>query len=192
MTQNQIDYFISVSTTKSIAKSAQKLYVSQSAISKQITLLEKEFGIILFERTNKGVELTKAGALLLDHFTKQNRAFANALKNARILSASHKNQLRIGLLESWLSSPFLYPLVQEFANLEPSSNITIIGDTPAGLLHRLESGELDTVLCVANALVTGPSDSSPKSMLSKDITAIQKVVLYSAKNALAEKKRFIF
>jgi hypothetical protein len=51
---------------------------------------------------------------------------------------------------------------------------------------------LDTVLCVANALVTGPSDSSPKSMLSKDITAIQKVVLYSAKNALAEKNDLSF
>ena len=192
MTQSQIDYFLSVATTKSIAKSAAKLYVSQSAISKQITLLEKEFNLFLFDRTNKGVELTKAGELLFDHFTKQSRAFSNVLKNARQLSASQKKKLRFGVLESWTSSPFIYDLVGLLKEKDPSINIVLIGDTPNGLLHRLESGEVDVVFCVENAILPNPADSTPKLLISKRITNIKKVVYYSTKNHLSNKKDLTF
>ena len=192
MTQSQIDYFLSVSTTKSIAKSAAKLYVSQSAISKQISLLEKEFDLILFDRTNKGVELTDAGSLLFDHFIKQNRAFSNVITNARVLSASHKKQLRFGILESWTLSTFLYKLVNDFNKKDPNVTLNIIGDTPNGLLHRLESGELDLVLCVANALLPDHADSTPKDLISKNITNIKKVIFYSSKNLLSKKNNLSF
>lgn len=192
MTQSQIDYFLSVATTKSIAKSAAKLYVSQSAISKQISLLEKEFNLYLFDRTNKGVELTKAGELLFDHFTKQNRAFSNVLKNARQLYASQEKKLRFGVLESWTSSPFIYNLVDLLKEKDSSINIVLIGDTPNGLLHRLESGEVDVVFCVENAVLPNPADSTPKLLISKRITKIKKVVFYSTKNHLSNKQDLTF
>lgn len=61
MTPLQIKYFLSVATTKSITKSAQELYVSVSAIGKQLVALEKEIGVVLLNRSNRGTELTEAG-----------------------------------------------------------------------------------------------------------------------------------
>lgn len=66
LTLSQLDYFISVGETLSVSQTAKKVFVSQSAVSKQIILLEKELGVALFERIGNSLELTDAGQKLLD------------------------------------------------------------------------------------------------------------------------------
>ena len=48
MTQSQITYFLTVADTLSFSKAAAALFVSQPAVSKQVSLLEEELGLILF------------------------------------------------------------------------------------------------------------------------------------------------
>ena len=61
MTLSQIDYFLSVSETLSVSATAKKMFVSQSAVSKQIILLEKGLGVLLFNRNGNNLELTENG-----------------------------------------------------------------------------------------------------------------------------------
>lgn len=61
MYNSQLDVFISVADCGSFAKAAEKLYVSSTAVMKQMNLLESHLGIKLFLRTNHGVKLTSAG-----------------------------------------------------------------------------------------------------------------------------------
>ena len=63
MNDLQIDYFMAVATNLSFTKTSEELFVSQPAISKQISLMEKELGVKLFIRNNKKTTLTKAGEL---------------------------------------------------------------------------------------------------------------------------------
>ncbi len=57
----QLDTFISVAESGSFSKAAEALYISPTAVMKQINSLEKRIGITLFDRTNHGLQLTKAG-----------------------------------------------------------------------------------------------------------------------------------
>ena len=62
MTLQQLHYMMEVFQCGSINKASQSLFVSQSAISDAIRELERELGITVFRRSNRGVQLTDAGA----------------------------------------------------------------------------------------------------------------------------------
>lgn len=61
MNMNQIKYVLQVASSASMREAAAKLFVSQPAVSAGIRELEEELGILIFERTNKGISLTDAG-----------------------------------------------------------------------------------------------------------------------------------
>lgn len=61
MTLQQLNYIITISESGSINRAAEKLYVSQPSLTSAIKELEKELGIVLFNRTGRGVTLTAEG-----------------------------------------------------------------------------------------------------------------------------------
>ena len=67
MTLNQLYYFQCVARTENFRAAAEDLYISQPSLSRSIDSLEKELGIMLFERSGIGISLTKAGTLFLEY-----------------------------------------------------------------------------------------------------------------------------
>ena len=61
MYNKHLETFITVADLGSFSKAAEALYISSTAIIKQVNLLEQELGVTLFERTHRGILLTKAG-----------------------------------------------------------------------------------------------------------------------------------
>ena len=61
MNINQIRYVLETAASSSMRAAAEKLYVTQPALSAGIRELEEELGILIFERTNKGIKLTEEG-----------------------------------------------------------------------------------------------------------------------------------
>lgn len=68
MTLQQIRYLTAVVESKSISEAAKRLYVAQSSISSAIKDIESEYGITIFQRSSKGVVLTREGEELLIDF----------------------------------------------------------------------------------------------------------------------------
>jgi len=66
MELRQIEYIIAIADEQSIARAAEKLYMTQSALNQQLLKLERELGIPLFERRKKRMIPTPAGELYLD------------------------------------------------------------------------------------------------------------------------------
>ena len=58
MTLQQLKYVIEVARSRSISKAAQNLFISQPSLSNALKEVEKEMGITIFSRTNKGIMIT--------------------------------------------------------------------------------------------------------------------------------------
>ena len=61
MNVNQLKYVLAIAASSSMREAATRLYVSQPALSASIRELEDELGILIFERSNKGIVLTDEG-----------------------------------------------------------------------------------------------------------------------------------
>ena len=70
MNINQLKYVLDVAASSSMREASTKLYVSQPALSANIHALEEEIGILIFERTNKGILLTDEGREFLSYAKK--------------------------------------------------------------------------------------------------------------------------
>ena len=64
---SQVQYVLAVAAAGSFSAAAEELFISQSSLSKQIIALERELGVVLFDRSRRQIALTPAGAVFLDH-----------------------------------------------------------------------------------------------------------------------------
>jgi LysR family transcriptional activator of glutamate synthase operon len=67
MELQQLKYFSEVAKREHVTRAAEKLFVSQSAISRAVTQLEKEMGVPLFYRQGRAAVLSRYGHLFLEH-----------------------------------------------------------------------------------------------------------------------------
>ncbi len=80
MTLQQLNYIITISEIGSINRAAEKLYVSQPSLTSAIKELEKELGIVLFNRTGRGVTLTAEGVDFLPYARQVYGQYLNLLE----------------------------------------------------------------------------------------------------------------
>ena len=96
MTDLQIDYFMAVATNLSFTKTSEELFVSQPAISRQISQLEKELGAKLFRRNNQRTELTEVGRLYFDLFSRFKSEYINTRIKADHIMGKKNAVMRVG------------------------------------------------------------------------------------------------
>lgn len=95
-----LTYFLAVAEELHFRKAAEKLFISQPGLSRQIKQLEDELGVVLFERHNRKVVLTKVGEYLKKEFTNQLNILSHTLENAKLLQVGKKGILKIGYVGS--------------------------------------------------------------------------------------------
>lgn len=163
-TLSQYYIFYIVALQGNISKAAEKLYISQPAISKSIRRLEKSLNTPLFKRSSRGVTLTEDGELLYHHVQE---AFAQleiaeqTLERKHALGISH---LRIGA-SSTLCKYVLLPYLQNFVAANPHVRITISCQSSYKTIELLQEQKIDI------GLIGSPS--SPKTYEFFPILSIQ-------------------
>ena len=80
MTLQQLKYVVTVAETGTITEAAGKLYISQPSLTNAIHELEREMQIVIFNRTNKGISLSKEGDIFLG-YARQVREQAEILED---------------------------------------------------------------------------------------------------------------
>lgn len=96
-------YFLAVAEDLHFRQAAERLFISQPGLSKQIRELEEGIGIRLFERSSRKVELTQAGAYLKGALALHLHGLEAILDHARHLHAGLRGELRLGYVGSAMS-----------------------------------------------------------------------------------------
>lgn len=95
-----ITYFLAVAEDLHFRKAAEKLYISQPGLSRQIKQMENDLGVQLFIRHNRKVELTAPGQYLKTELSKLVREMDGILSHARLLEKGFQGQLNLGYIGS--------------------------------------------------------------------------------------------
>lgn len=183
MNDLQIDYFMAVATNLSFTKTSEELYVSQPAISRQISLLEKELGVRLFDRNNKKTELTEAGQLYYDFFRDMKMDLRNTQYKAAQIQKKNTETVTIGFLEGWDLSPFFPDLITRTADMYPDIEIVIDCCGIKELSTLLLTGNIDIAMTMKNAF------SEIDEVDCRDIYELGKIILFSSKSKFASEER---
>lgn len=152
---NLFKVFSKVAETGNITKAAEKLYVSQPAITKSIKQLEEALGGTLFIRTKKGVELTEEGRVLYQHVKSILEEFTNAQNKFNSLINLEEGKIRIGA-SSTVTKHFLMPYIEKFHSMYPNIEISIVNELTINLVKDLKNGYLD--LLITNMPINTSSD----------------------------------
>lgn len=88
---------LAVAEEKSITKAAEKLFLTQSAVSQKITRAEKSLGLTLFARTNRSVELTEAGEFFVKRAKKMTDEWASFLRDMENFSQKEQKTINVGM-----------------------------------------------------------------------------------------------
>ncbi|MFC8871210.1 LysR family transcriptional regulator [Streptomyces sp. NPDC057148] len=111
-------YFATVAEEGSLTRAAQRLYVSQPALTKQIRQLESALGVPLFTRSRSGMALTEPGRALAARVPALLAGWQAALRETRSAARRADRILRVGFLAS-AANEATQPIIAEFARRRP-------------------------------------------------------------------------
>ena len=137
--------FCEVVKHKNISKTAESMYISQSAVTQSIQKLETILGGKVFYRNKNGVELTEEGRNLYEYIKDSIETMSNAENIFSKYINLEKGKIRIGGGNSLVNSLIINPMI-EFINKYPNVDILINSGITDGLIQKLANGELDLVV----------------------------------------------
>ncbi|MFT6336070.1 MAG: DNA-binding transcriptional LysR family regulator [Saprospiraceae bacterium] len=115
-----IKYFLAVAEELHFRKAADRLFISQPGLSRQIKQMETELGIQLFERHNRKVALTQAGVYLRDEYQSITKSLNKVQNHAQLLHKGQEGELKIGYIGSAMHKiipSFLLDIKKKYPNI---------------------------------------------------------------------------
>ena len=184
MLYSQIKCFLEVAQRLSFTNAAEHLYITQQAVTKQISALEANLGVKLFVRSTRSVNLTPAGKQLRDDFSKINRLISESVEKARKIEQGNSTVVTIGFFsffsKKMIISPLLSSLTESYLGIYFDVKLYDFSD----LRNKLLDGELD--LCLTTS-------TDWKSWPSVDTFTLRRKnfeIVYSEKHPLAKLDKF--
>jgi DNA-binding transcriptional LysR family regulator len=138
-----VEAFYWVVSLKSVSRAAEKLYITQSAMSSRVAALEEELGVLLLDRRDKQFRLTAAGMRFFNH-AQRLLALQREIKAELGDAAGQPREmtLRIGVIESVLHS-WLIEWVQHMRKDNPDFELELTVETTPVLADQMRRGALD-------------------------------------------------
>ncbi len=140
-----IQCFVEIAQERSLKLAADKLNLTQPAISKTLKELEDIIGASLMTRNRAGIALNKQGKVFL-HFAQISLAsLQQGLDGVEKEGEHARATLKVGVLPS-VAASFMPPVIKEFSELAPHVMVQIMDGPHGYLIERLKMGELDLVI----------------------------------------------
>ena len=173
---------MAIAQEQSFTRAAQRCFVVQSALSRQIKSLESELGVRLFARTSRKVEVTPAG----EAFVKQARLCLQAAERAKASAAAAHGQIRgsltIGVIPT-VTAVNIAAVLGAFRRSYPEVGVHVRTGGSDEFLRRIAAGELDVGFLGLAEGVT------PRGVQMRELSRERLVAVLSERHRLAGRHR---
>jgi DNA-binding transcriptional LysR family regulator len=154
MNQRFVEAFYWVATLKSMTRAAEKLFMTQSAISSRVSALEEELGILLIDRRDRQqFALTNAGMRFLN-YAERLMTLHRQLRDELGTDEGGAHLLRVGAIESVLHT-WLIPMLQHLRAAHPNLQLELTVEITPVLVEAVKRGNLDLVFAAQSISATG-------------------------------------
>ena len=178
----RINIFISIAKHLNFTRAAEDFNTSQPTISRQLSLLEEEWGFPLFIRLPHLVRLTPEGAVMLRVCKDIVNKLESGLEEVRELQQGKTGRLNIGCLEAMDITLFVEPTASYFSRRYPDVDISLERRSFAELRNKLHSGELDIIFTLDFEI------NAMENVVYNIYYPVQALFLMSSNHPLAGKK----
>ena len=149
MNEHQVQCFMQAATYLNFRKAADKLFITQPAMSYQIKSLEHELGVELFKRVRNHVELTAAGEYFYRSLIPVTTSLARIVAETRALGSEGGRPLVLGWAPSLVGRSDVVRLCDAFKAAHPQDGVTLVVSDRTDSLTVLARGEADIVFTLA-------------------------------------------
>lgn len=136
---------VAIAESGKLATAAERVHVSQSALSHQIKAIEAHYDMPLFDRTRQGLRFTPAGERLLALAREALAAISAAERDLLRLKGDTRGELRV-VLECHTCFDWLMPVMDEFRRRWPEVEVDLVAGFHADPLALLNNGKADMVI----------------------------------------------
>ncbi len=176
----QLRAFVSIAELGTFTAGAQRVHITQAAISMQIRQLENELGARLFVRAPRRVMLTEAGEQLLLRARQILRDHDAAIEEIADLAGAERGRLRVGSASAMVTTDVLPKLLRQTRQQHARAEITVASGTSESLVQQILGGELDV------AFVSLPVEA--RGINTERLNQDQLVAIASPQHRLAKQK----
>ena len=174
--------FIELVHVRNFSQTASEMYISQSALSKHISAIERELGVSLLDHDQRGVDLTEMGQIAFESFSKIVSIYDQLIARASDYARGIDGRLRVGI-PYFASRKILAPILKRFARLYPNVDVDVVSGQPDLLHEMLVNGDIDAAINLYCSTMTIPDEDSFSCM---ELTREKQVLLCGADCPLAQ------
>ena len=138
----QLKVFLGVAESSSFTKTAQRLHLSQAALSAIIRELETQLQCRLLDRTTRTVNLTDAGRVFVPTAAHIVQVLENSAVEVARMGREERRVLRVGVTPH-IAVSMMPTVLEQFSKAHPDVRVELTDLHPGELLRRVESGSLD-------------------------------------------------
>jgi DNA-binding transcriptional LysR family regulator len=175
-TFKQLEYFVAVADTGSIAAAAERIHISAPAISAAIAQLEQELQVSLFVRQSVGLQLTSSGQWALERARKLLQDAQGLYGHASGCTGELRGKVSVGCLTTL--APLMLPeICQGFTAAHPSVDLELIDGTQDQLIGHLRRGVIDLAVTYEMHI--------PPDLLFETLVSLSPLMMMSAVHRMA-------
>ena len=147
MTLQQIMYFQQVARSGSFTKAARACFVSQTAISRQISALEEELHVTLLERDTAHVKLTLAGEYFFQQVNELTARLEEVVTRTQTIAQEQQTHLTLGI-PTILEQHAISQLLRQYHNLHPEVQLSTVAGSRQQLVSQLVDRKIDLLVAM--------------------------------------------
>lgn len=177
MTLRSLEIFVAVVKYGKMSEASKQLHIAQPTISQAISELEREYGVLLFDRLSKKLYITEAGQQLFG-YAQSILALSNEMEK-NMLNLSLNKTITLGATMT-VGKCVLVDIVRDFEEMYPNIKIQVIIDNTATIENMLLNSEIDI------AIIEGTVKST--ELISSPIIPDDLVLVCHKNNSLSKRK----